>query len=164
MSFISIIVAIDEKNGIGQGNKLLCHLPADLKYFKQTTMGKPIIMGRKTYDSIGKPLPGRKNIIISHDKTLTIDGAEVVDSLDKAIEKAKLDDEVMVIGGATIYQLALPKARRLYVTRIIHEFAADSFFPEIDTTRWHCINRDFRPKDETNSYDLCFETWEKNDQ
>jgi dihydrofolate reductase len=164
MSKISIIVAMDKNRGIGKDNQLLCHLPADLTFFKKTTMGKPIVMGRKTYESIGKPLPGRQNIVISTQKYLNIQGVDVVDCLESAIAIADKHDEIMIIGGAMIYRSALALADRLYITKIHHEFAADCHFPPIDKTMWHCTNCDLRAKDKTNLYDLSFQTWEKVNQ
>src|SRR5690606_21968590 len=113
---ISIIVAIDENKAIGKNNQLLWHLPNDLKFFKTTTSGHPIIMGRKTYDSIGKPLPNRKNIIITRNKDLKIGGAEVYTSLSEALAGLKEENEVFIIGGAEIYKQALPLTDKVYLT------------------------------------------------
>ena len=133
---VNLIVAIDENNGIGKNNELPWHLPADLKHFKTLTNGHPIIMGRKTFDSIGKALPNRQNIIISRQKDLKIAGADVTNSLEKALELCKNDEEVFVIGGAQIFKDALPLAHVLYLTLIPHNFDADTFFPEIDKNKW----------------------------
>ena len=127
---ISMIAAVDEKNGLGYNNQLLCHLPADLKFFKQTTTGKPIIMGRLTYESIGRQLPNRHNIVISHQLN-DIDGVTIARSLEKAIEVSGHEHEIMIIGGAGIYKQAMPLAQQLYITKIHHQFEADVFFPEI---------------------------------
>ncbi|CEG55784.1 dihydrofolate reductase [Legionella fallonii] len=160
MAIISLIAAIDEAGGLGANNQLLCHLPADLQHFKKVTMGKPIVMGRKTFASIGKPLPGRANIILSH-SLLCIEGVIVFDSLSKAIEQYKEYDEVMIIGGAEIYKQSIGLATRLYITRIHHRFAADVFFPTIDQSLWHCQSEEFRQKDEKNQYDVTFCTYER---
>lgn len=160
MTIISLIAAIDENNGLGKDNHLLAHLPADLQHFKTITMGKPIIMGRKTYDSIGKPLPGRLNIILSHHQ-ISVDGVEVVDSLPKAISLVDDVPEAMIIGGATIYEQALTLATRIYLTVIHHQFAADVFFPKLNESTWHCEDKIFRERDEKNSYDMTFYRYER---
>ena len=156
---ISMIVAMDENNGIGCENKLLCHLPADLAYFKQVTLGKPIVMGRKTYESIGGVLPGRKNIVISRNNDIDAPGACIVNSLDDALSFSTAEVDIMVIGGAEIYRQAMPKADKLYVTRIHHQFQADTFFPAIEKTDWSLSESKFRGCDEENSYDLTFEIY-----
>lgn len=127
---ISIIVIADENNGIGKNNQLLCHLPADLKYFKQTTLGHTIVMGRKTFESIGKPLPGRTNIVISRQTDLAIEGCLVLPHLGDAINHAKAsgETELFITGGGTIYELTLPLADKVYLTRLHHQFDADTFF------------------------------------
>lgn len=136
---ISIIVALSENNAIGKNGKIPWHLPNDLKHFKKVTLGHHIIMGRKTYDSIGKPLPGRTNVVISHQKDLKIDGCEVVNSLGAALAIARLDnqEEVFIIGGASIYKSMLSDAEKLYLTRVHTKvIGADTFFPEIDSKMW----------------------------
>ncbi|CEK09426.1 dihydrofolate reductase [Legionella hackeliae] len=160
MTIISLVAAIDENNGLGKDNHLLCHLPADLKRFKTLTMGKPIIMGKKTFDSIGKPLPGRLNIILSR-QVKDIDGTEVVDSLENALAKVSDVPETMIIGGATVYKQALPLASRIYLTVIHHQFSADVFFPEFDKALWQVEEAVFVPKDEKNNYDMTFYRYER---
>ncbi|MCW8445651.1 dihydrofolate reductase [Fluoribacter gormanii] len=155
---ISLIAAIDENGGLGFNNQLLCHLPADLQHFKSITMGKPIIMGRKTFDSIGKPLPGRLNIVLSR-SIESINGVTVVDSLENAIKQTKDFSEIMIIGGAELFTKVMEKANRLYITRIHHQFIADVYFPEIDEAIWHCCDEQFRPCDEKNKYDMTFRTY-----
>ena len=158
MTIISLIAAIDENRGLGKENKLLCHLPADLKHFKEITLGKPIIMGRKTYNSIGKALPGRMNIVLSK-QALTFEDVSVVDSLQQAIELAELTTgarEVMIIGGANLFMQALPIAQQIYLTVIHAHFDADVFFPELDSTVWHCDEEIERQHDEKNTYDMTF--------
>ncbi|WP_035918498.1 dihydrofolate reductase [Legionella fairfieldensis] len=157
---ISLIAAVDEHNGLGKDNKLLCHLPADLQYFKALTIGKPIIMGRRTYESIGKPLPGRLNIILSR-SPVTIEGVQVVRSLSQALNLVKKADEVMIIGGASVYKELLPFATKIYLTRIHHRFNADVFFPDIDNSVWRCVGKKFYPHDEKNNYDMTFCCYEK---
>ncbi len=129
---ISIIVAMDEARGIGKNNGLLWHISADLKHFKQLTTGHPIIMGRNTFESIGKPLPNRTNIVVSRNSNIPIEGVIVCNSLEKAIEKAKTIDqgEIFIIGGGQIYQQAIKYAKRLYLTEVKGNFDATIFFPD----------------------------------
>jgi dihydrofolate reductase len=160
MSIISLIAAIDETGGIGINNQLLCHLPADLQHFKTITMGKPIIMGRKTYESIGRPLPGRLNIVLTR-SYLPIEGVEIAHSLDEALIKTKDIPEVMIIGGEQLFKDAMAIANRLYITRIHHQLTADVFFPNIDENLWACANNVFRQHDEKNKYDMSFYIYER---
>jgi dihydrofolate reductase len=133
---VSIIVAIAENNGIGKDNQLLWHLPADLKHFKNTTSGHTVIMGRKTFDSVGKPLPNRRNIVITRAPSLEIPGAEVVNTLDAAIALCDPDEEVFIVGGAQIYKMAMPVTDKIYLTVVKGNFEADTFFPAIDPEIW----------------------------
>ena len=159
---IVLIAAFAQNRVVGINNTLPWHLPEDLKYFKRTTTGKAIIMGRKTYDSIGRPLPNRTNIVISRNSELKIEGVKVVDSLQAAIDLAKEVnfingvEEVMVIGGASIYEEALPKADRLYITHVHAEVAGDAYFPEVDFSQWQEISRDDYAASESNPYDYSF--------
>ena len=153
---ISIIVAVDENNGIGANNQLLWHLPADLKFFKETTTAHTIIMGRKTFDSIGKPLPKRRSLVISRDQDLKIAGAETFTTIADALAVCKIESEVFIIGGAEIYNLALSFSDRIYLTKVHHEFKADVFFPEISINEWKETKRVFHPKDDKNSFDFSF--------
>jgi len=159
---IVLIAAFAQNRVVGINNSLPWHLPEDLKYFKRTTTGKAIIMGRKTYDSIGRPLPNRTNIVISRNSELKIEGVKVVDSLQAAIDLAKEVnfingvEEVMVIGGASIYEEALPKADRLYITHVHAEVAGDAYFPEVDFSQWQEISRDDYAASESNPYDYSF--------
>jgi len=157
---ISLIAAIDEAGGLGFNNQLLCHLPADLQYFKSITMGKPIIMGRKTFESIGNALPGRLNIVLSH-QLISIEGVTVFDSLEKVIKEMKKLPEIMIIGGAALFNEAMEIATRLYITRIHHQFKADVFFPKIDKSIWQCSASQFRKHDDKNKYDMTFYTYER---
>ncbi|WP_417450782.1 dihydrofolate reductase [Kordiimonas sp.] len=150
---ISMIVAMASNRAIGKGNDLPWHLPADLQHFKAVTMGKPMIMGRKTFDSIGRPLPGRRTIVVTRDTAWHTDGVDVAYSLERAIELAETVDEVMIVGGAQIYQQALPHADRLYVTEVGLEVDGDAFFPVFDTTEWReTERRDFPAEGETPAY------------
>lgn len=129
---ISLIVAHDENRVIGYQNELPWYLPGDLKYFKQMTMGKPMIMGRKTFESIGRPLPGRRNIVITRNENYAAEGTEVVRSLEEALALVEGEKEVMIIGGAQIFEQAMAIADRLYITFINHTFNGDTYFPTYD--------------------------------
>lgn len=155
---LAIAVAVGENFAIGKNNQLLWHMPADLKFFKHTTSGHTVIMGRKTFDSVGKPLPNRRNIIITRDTQLKIDGVEVVNSLEAAIELTKEKTKaVFIVGGAQIYREALPITDTLYLTTIHHIFDADTFFPEIDRNDWEVVSSEPHKADEKNKYDYTFE-------
>lgn len=134
---LSVVVAMGENRVIGVDNRMPWHLPADLKRFRQITMGKPILMGRRTHESIGRPLPGRKNIVLTADRRYTAAGCTVVHDLDEALREAEAaGDEAMVIGGAALYREFLPRAERLYLTLIHRAFDGDTFFPEFDWREW----------------------------
>lgn len=149
---LSIIVAVAENNVIGKDNDLIWHLPRDLKHFKETTTGHYVIQGRKTYESYGKPLPNRTNVIITRDKDYTAGGCIVVHSLEEALKEAKNDAEPFIIGGGRIYEQALPLVDRIYLTKIHHSFEGDTYFPEIDLDEWEITDkRDFET-DEKNIY------------
>jgi dihydrofolate reductase len=142
---IALIVAVSQNHVIGRDNQLPWHLPEDLKYFKSVTMGKPILMGRKTFDSIGRPLPGRTNIVITRDSEWTAQGVEAVTDIQAALAvgeracQAAAIDEIMVIGGAQIYQKFLPYADRLYLTKVEAKVEGDAFFPKIDSAHWQQV-------------------------
>ncbi|MBC7615940.1 MAG: dihydrofolate reductase [Pedobacter sp.] len=161
MNKLSIIVAISENNAIGKNNQLLWHLPADLKHFKEITMGHTIIMGRKTYDSIGKPLPNRRSIVITRSKDLVIEGVEVVNSLAHAIELCKQDEEAFIIGGAEVYKQAISYATGIHLTKVHQNYEADTFFPEINPTAWREINSITYPADEKNNVAYTFSSLER---
>lgn len=129
---LSLIVAMSQNRVIGKNNKLPWHLPEDLKQFKKITMGHPIIMGRKTFESIGKPLPGRENIVITRDSSYRAEGIRVTHSLQEAIQSFKVQDELFVIGGADIFKIALPFAHKIYLTLIAKNIEGDTFFPELN--------------------------------
>jgi len=133
---ISIIVAVAENQVIGSNNKLLWHLKEDLQRFKSLTLGHHIIMGRKTYESVGRPLPGRTNVIITRDKNYKASGCVIVNSLDDAFNVAKMDNEVFIIGGGEIYRQTLPLTNRIYLTKVHASFHGDTFFPELNLTDW----------------------------
>jgi len=159
---ISMIVAMAENRVIGLGNKMPWHLPADLMFFKRVTLGKPVIMGRKTFQSIGRPLPGRKNIVLSRDENLQIEGVTCVQTVEQALALAEGCDEVMVIGGATIYEQFLPQADRLYLTFIDLKTAGDTHFPDyLMVADWQEVQREEHLADQKNSYNYQFVTLER---
>lgn len=153
---ISIIVAFDENRLIGRNNELPWHLPADLKHFKTITMGHHIIMGRKTYDSIGKPLPGRVSVIITRQQDLHIENCMVVNNLEAALEKCKGQDEIFIIGGAQIFKYAMPLATDLYITQIHTTFQGDTYFPEIPAHEWKEVSKEICKPDEKNKWEYAF--------
>ncbi|MDQ5946883.1 MAG: dihydrofolate reductase [Pseudomonadota bacterium] len=136
MSTLSLIAAMANKRIIGRDNTLPWHLPEDLKHFKATTLGKPVIMGRKTWESLGRPLPGRRNIVVSRNADYVATGGELVGSLEAAIAATADIEEVFVIGGADLYRQALPLAQRLYLTEIAGDYAGDACFPEFPASEW----------------------------
>lgn len=158
---ISIIVAVGKNNEIGKDNQLLWHLPNDLKYFKQITMGLPVIMGRKTYESIGRPLPGRVNVIITRNSNFQPEGCIVVDSIQNAMKATMPANDIMIIGGAEIYTQTLPIADRIYVTEVEAELEADKFFPSIDNSYWEEISRKHNSKDEKNEFNHDFVVYKR---
>ncbi len=158
---ISLIAAIDQKGGLGKDNKLLCYLPADLKYFKKTTLNKPIIMGYNTFLSIGKALPDRKNIVMTSRQGLAVDGMDFVNSWLEAEVLCDGCQEAMLIGGASIYEQFLNKVNTLYITRIEHVFDADVFFPEIVESQWCLKSEEAHLADAKNVYDYTFQKYER---
>jgi len=158
---LSIITAMDDNRLIGKENGLPWKIPADLQFFKKVTMSKPIIMGRKTFESIGRPLPGRKNIIITRDQSFKAEGCDVVFSLESAVEAVSNVDEAMVIGGANIYQQFMPKADRLYLTKVSGEFEGDAWFPEINFSEWDLSEKEDHAADEKNETDYSFQVFER---
>lgn len=155
MTIVSIIVAMDEKRGIGLDNQLLCHLPVDLKHFKKITMNKPIIMGHNTYKSIGKPLAGRLNIVLSR-KSLEIPGVKIANSIEDSFLLAANYPEIVIIGGEQIFKASLPFVNRIYLTIIHNNFDADTFFPDFNTEDWCCKILGNYAADEKNIYSMSF--------
>jgi dihydrofolate reductase len=153
---VSIIVATDDRGGIGRDGQLPWRLPDDLQRFKRITMGKPVVMGRRTWESIGRPLPGRRNIVISGRPGFAAPGATVAGSLDEALRAAGDVPEVCVIGGAEIYRLALPLAQEIHLTRVHALVDADAFFPALDPAEWEEIGRDDHAADERHAYPYSF--------
>ena len=156
MTRIALIAAMAENGVIGRENRLPWRLPADLRRFKSVTMGKPVIMGRKTYESIGKPLPGRSNIVVTRDPDYRAQGCQVVHSLDQALEAGAGHAEVMVIGGAELYRQALGRAQRMYLTLVRAEVEGDTLFPDIEPQQWRELERESHRADEKNQYDYDF--------
>ncbi|MCW8195737.1 type 3 dihydrofolate reductase [Proteobacteria bacterium 005FR1] len=159
---ISLIVALTDNRVIGRENKMPWHLPNDLKYFKRMTMGKPVVMGRKTFESIGKPLPGRTNVVITHQSGWRAEGVQVAHNVPEGLELATRlslidgSEEVMVIGGAQIYREVLPQAHRLYLTQIHTQIDGDAFFPEISEDEWQEVGREDHKADSANPHDHSF--------
>ncbi len=161
---IAIVVALDEKNAIGKNGNLLCHLPNDLKHFKRITENYTVVMGRKTFESLPKgALPNRKNIVLTSGKAEDFPGCRICRTPEE-IRMATIDDEkIFIIGGAHLYRTALPFVNRLYITRIHHTFDdADTFFPDIDWTKWKQLDAEKHASDEKHAYDYTFETYELN--
>jgi dihydrofolate reductase len=160
---ISFIVAMDKNGVIGKDNKLPWHLPADLKFFKNTTMGHGIVMGRKTYESIGKPLPGRENIILTRDYSYKADGCTVFHSVEDILHYAEDKNvETFITGGEEVFKLFIPSVDKLYVTKIDHEFEGDTFFPSLNWDDFTLVSSEQGIQDEKNRYNYKFEVYEKN--
>ena len=161
---ISIIVAVSDNNVIGKDNKLPWHLPADLKYFKQKTLGHHMVMGRKTFEALGKPLPGRTHVVISRQENLQIEGCTCVTSLEAAIDVAKKNGEAecFVIGGGEIFIKALMWVDRIYLTRVHHDWEGDTFFHPLNKSDWKEISEDHFPPDEKNPFPYTFFVYERN--
>ncbi|KMQ67621.1 dihydrofolate reductase [Chryseobacterium sp. FH2] len=158
----TIVVAMGEKNEIGCNNQLLWHLPKDLKHFKDLTSGHPIIMGRKTYESIGKPLPNRTNIVVSRKKDWFEEGILIVGSIKEAVKFAKkIDENIFIIGGGNIYEQTIEIVDKLEVTLVKADLEADTYFPKINPEIWKKTAEVCHEKDEKNGYDFCFQTFEK---
>lgn len=153
---IAAIAAMSENRVIGKNNKMPWHLPADLQHFKKITLGKPILMGRKTFESIGRPLPDRYNIVITRDAGYQAPGCMVVHSIDTALAAVAEQEEVIVIGGALLYQQMLPRVQTIYLTIIHENFVGDAFFPELDMREWREVSREEREADEKNEYRCSF--------
>ena len=167
MPILSMIVATADNNIIGKDNDMPWHLPADLAYFKKVTLGKPIIMGRKTFESIGRPLPGRRNIVISRDESYQAEGIDSVTSIEQALalvdgsDGSEGADEIMVIGGGAIYAHCLPKADRLYITKINAMITGDTRFPDYEDGNWEIMTSKLREADEKNKHQLVFCVYER---
>jgi dihydrofolate reductase len=162
---ISFVVAAGKNNAIGKEGKIPWHLPNDLKFFKNVTWGMPVLMGRKTFEAMGKVLPGRKNIVLTKQPTWAAEGVLTVKSIEDAIFIAKQTDalELMVIGGGEIYKSLIDKARRIYLTRVDAEPEADTFFPTLNAKEWHLMSEKKHNADDRNPYNYSFQVWERYD-
>ena len=160
---LSIIVAIANENVIGKDNKLIWHIPEDLKRFKEITSGHKMIMGRKTFESLGRILPNRKHIILCNDMKMDIDdeNVEILDDISKLDKYIDSDEECFVIGGATIYKLLMPYSNKMYITKINQSFEGDVYFPEIKDDEWKEISREKGPKNDENPFDYEYVTYIK---
>jgi dihydrofolate reductase len=158
---LSLILAMAENRVIGRGNDLPWHLPADLRRFKALTTGHAIVMGRKTFESIGRALPRRRSIVISRDPEYAADGVEVAHSLGEALELAAGDDEVFVIGGAAVFAAALPRAGRVYLTRVHAEIAGDVLCPPLDDGSWELVSEERHEADDRHAWPFTFQVWER---
>lgn len=162
---ISLLYAMDKNRLIGSNNQLPWHLPQDLAYFKRITLNHKIVMGRKTFDSIGRPLPKRENIIITRDNQFACSGCTILHSIDEIVKLSnETDEEIFVIGGSEIFKEILPYSDRLYVTYIHHEFEGDTFFPATNESDWKVISKEQGIMDEKNPYDFDFVVYEKTNQ
>jgi dihydrofolate reductase len=159
-----MIVAAASNNAIGRNNELLWRLPADMKFFKNTTWAMPVIMGRKTFEALGKPLAGRYNIVISRNADFKAGGVVRVNDLYGALEAAEImkTKEIFIIGGGQVYAQAMPVTDRVYLTRVHADLEGDAFFPELKQEEWHMVSKNDFEKDDKHAYDYSFETWERN--
>jgi len=158
---ITLIVAVADSGVIGRDNGLPWHLPEDLKRFKRLTLGKPIIMGRRTYASIGMPLPGRQNIVVTRDPNYRPEGVSVVHDPEAALRAAGGAAEVMVIGGAELFRVFLPRAGRIHLTRVHGDIAGDVTWPALDSRDWQVVEREAHDIDERHAFAMTFEVWER---
>ena len=160
---LNLIVAISLNNAIGKAGDLLCHLPNDLKHFKDITTGATIVMGKTTFFSLPRrPLPNRRNIVLTRDTNFTYDNTEVAHSIDQLYTMLGKDENVFIIGGGNVYQQFLSKVDKLYITHIHHTWDdADTFFPEIDPTLWHCTDQEHHEADEKHDYAFTFATYKR---
>lgn len=158
---IAMIAAMANNRVIGKDNQMPWHLPADLHFFKQSTLGKPVIMGRKTYESIGRTLPGRQNIIVTRNVDFEVDGATVVHSVERALEVADACEEIIIIGGSHLYEQMLDRVDRLYLTFIEADLEGDVFFPDFTQLSWREISHEHKQADEKNPYNMRFMCMER---
>jgi dihydrofolate reductase len=158
---ISLIVAMAQNGVIGRDNALPWRLPADLQRFREFTLGKPILMGRKTFESIGRPLPGRANLVLTRDRTWHADGVIAVHSIEAALLQTRTCAELVAIGGAEIYRLLLPLARRIYLTHVHADVPGDTYFPAFDPAQWDDVDYRTHPADERHAYPVTFVTLER---
>lgn len=159
---VSLLLAMDRNNGIGLDNKMPWRLPADLAYFKALTVGHTIVMGRKTFESVGsKPLKDRRNVVLTRDRSFQADGCETAHSLEEALERYGHEEELFIVGGGEIYAKAMPYADKLYITVIDHDFAVDTYFPQVNEAEWRIAAERPGVRDERNPYDYVFRVYER---
>lgn len=158
---ISLIVACGENNVIGRENDMIWHLPRDLRFFKEKTIGHHLIMGRKTFEACGGPLPDRTNIVVTRDPNYEAPGCTITNSLEEAIELVENDDEPFIVGGEEIYRQALGAVDRIYLTRVHHTFSGDTFFPELNKETWQEVEKEAHPPDDKHPYPFTFITLER---
>lgn len=158
---ISIIVAMDKKRLIGRNGDLPWHLPNDLEYFRNVTMGHMIVMGRKTFEAIGKPLDGRKNVVLTREVNYKAEGIEVVHSIKEVLSKVDNNQEIFIIGGGEIYKQFLPYADKLYITKIDYEFEGDTYFPNVNSNEWEKVSIKKGITDELNPYNYYFNIYKR---
>ncbi len=159
---ITLIVAASDNDAIGKENKMLWHLPDDFKYFKKNTIGHSIIMGRKTFLSIGKALPERRNIVLSRDLNFSAEDVDVANSIPEVLTYCRDEREIFIIGGAQLYKQMLPLAHKVLLTRVHTNIEGDAYFPSLNTKDWKLCHREEHPQDERHAYDFTFEVWERN--
>lgn len=158
---ITLIVAAAENNAIGKDNQMPWHLPNDFKYFKKSTLGHSVVMGRKTFESIGRPLPDRRNIILTRDQNYINPDIDVANSIDEVLTYCRDEREIFIIGGANIYRQTLALAHRVLLTRVHTVVDGDAFFPELPPTEWELTSSEHHQKDEKHAFDYTFEVWER---
>jgi dihydrofolate reductase len=158
---VSLIVAMAQNGVIGRGNALPWRLPKDLKRFREFTLGKSLLMGRKTFEAIGRPLPQRINLVLTRDRAWSADGVQVVHSVEEALRQVNATEELVAIGGAEIYSLVLPFAQRIYLTHVHADVPGDTFFPPFDSTQWTDVECSAHPADEQHAYPVTFMTLER---
>jgi dihydrofolate reductase len=158
---VSLIVAMAQNGVIGRDNSLPWRLPRDLKRFRSATLGKPVLMGRKTFESIGRPLPERVNLVLTRDRSWLAPGVIAVHTVDEALTQAGMSTELVAIGGAEIYRLVLPFARRIYLTHVHADVEGDIFFPDFDSTQWADVECSMHPPDDDHAYPITFVTLER---
>lgn len=158
---VSLVAAAGLDDGIGKDGRMPWHLPADLRHFKRLTLGKPVIMGRRTLESIGRPLPERRNLVITRDRSFRTPGVEACHSLEEALALAEPASEVMIVGGGEIYRMAWPRADRIYLTRVHLQTSADTFFPEVEPREWREASREEHRADGNNPVDYTFLVFER---
>jgi len=158
---ITLIVAASENNAIGKDNQMLWHLPDDFKYFKRNTVGHSIVMGRRTFESIGKALPERRNIVVTRNQDWVVEDVDVANSIDDVMKYCRDEREIYIIGGANLYKQTLPLAEKILLTRVHTVINGDAYFPELSEEEWRLSHQEYHAKDDRHAYDFTFEVWER---